>query len=89
MKVEEGTKKNEIAIESRKMENERQGCGTLVEHDLLDDGVRLHELENMALDESNLEAMLFVDDGNGREENDTISGRQQFSNDTTELQVIV
>ena len=35
-----------------------------------------HELENMALDESNLEAMLFVDDGNGREENDTISGRQ-------------
>lgn len=58
------------------IKNERQGCGTLVEHDLLDDGVRLHELENMALDESNLEAMLFVDDGNGREENDTISGRQ-------------
>ena len=41
-------------------------------HDSLDDSARILEMADLSLDEPDLEAMLFLDDGNGGEENETI-----------------
>ena len=41
-------------------------------HDPLDDSAGVLEMEDLSLDEPDLEAMLFLDDGNGGEENETI-----------------
>lgn len=41
-------------------------------HDPLDDSAGVLEMADLSLDEPDLEAMLFLDDGNGGEENETI-----------------
>ncbi|XP_025982273.1 uncharacterized protein LOC114393576 [Glycine soja] len=62
---------------SRKEEGYKKGETRLWDingdvHDSLDDSAGILEMADLSLDEPDLEAMLFLDDGNGGEENETI-----------------
>ncbi|KAH1228527.1 hypothetical protein GmHk_10G028505 [Glycine max] len=66
-----------LRLLSRKEEGYKKGETILWDingdvHDPLDDNAGVLEMANLSLDEPDLEAMLFLDDGNGREENETI-----------------
>lgn len=66
-----------LRLLSRKEEGYKKGETRLWDingdvHDPLDDSAGVLEMTNLSLDEPDLEAMLFLDDGNGGEENETI-----------------
>lgn len=66
-----------LRLLSRKEEGYKKGETRLWDingdvHDPLDDSVGVLEMADLSLDEPDLEAMLFLDDGNGGEENETI-----------------
>ncbi|KAH1118488.1 hypothetical protein GYH30_047311 [Glycine max] len=66
-----------LRLLSRKEEGYKKGETRLWDingdvHDSLDDSARILEMADLSLDEPDLEAMLFLDDGNGGEENETI-----------------
>ncbi|KAG4991493.1 hypothetical protein JHK82_025010 [Glycine max] len=66
-----------LRLLSRKKEGYKKGETRLWDingdvHDPLDDSAGVLEMEDLSLDEPDLEAMLFLDDGNGGEENETI-----------------
>ncbi|KAG4930462.1 hypothetical protein JHK82_047533 [Glycine max] len=66
-----------LRLLSRKEEGYKKGETRLWDingdvHDSLDDSAGILEMADLSLDEPDLEAMLFLDDGNGGEENETI-----------------
>ena len=66
-----------LRLLSRKEEGYKKGETRLWDingavHDPLDDSAGVLEMKDLSLDEPDLEAMLFLDDGNGGEGNETI-----------------
>jgi len=67
-----------LRLLSRKSEGYKEGDNKIWDisgdtYDQLDNGAGLLEVANLSLDEPDMEAMLFVDDGNRRDEIDSVS----------------